>query len=64
MSRPETYEKDNGLRRNYITAKTARQLGHFHAISRPFSPLTASGTHSVRLRASEGSIMGMPPRTG
>ncbi|KAB2664012.1 hypothetical protein F9K85_20930 [Brucella tritici] len=56
----ETYEKDRGLCRNYITADRARAVQRF----RP--PVTCKSTciYSVKLRASDGSMIGIPPRTG
>ncbi|HBQ33327.1 hypothetical protein F9L00_00185 [Brucella anthropi] len=60
MRMAETYEKDRGLCRNYITADKADTVRRFRV---PTICKSACG-HSVKLRASDGSMIGIPPRTG
>ncbi|TNV11639.1 hypothetical protein FIB18_12540 [Brucella pecoris] len=60
MRRAETYEKDRGLCRNYITADRAYTLQCF----RRSIICKSTCVYSVKLRASDGSMIGIPPRIG
>ncbi|KAB2731351.1 hypothetical protein F9L02_08835 [Brucella intermedia] len=60
MRMAETNEKDRGLCGNYITAEKADMIRR----AKPPAGTRKARDHSVKLRASDGSMMGMPPRTG